>query len=336
VRLGLLVAALVLVTGSAVAFRVMSARVDARIAERFHAEDVARHKRDLPVNEALFADSKEAPTFGGDHLLESQLCTQAQYDSPAMRHWIAELKEQPHYHSKLWEYSFILQAISERGLMTPGKKGIGFGVGQEPLPSVFAKHGVEILATDLDLATATKDGWANSEQYMSSLEVLNQRGIASDEEFHRLVKAANVDMTKIPDTLQGFDFTWSTCALGHLGNLEKGMQFIEDSLKTLKPGGIAVHTTELNLSSDTDTIESPRTSVYRRHDIEELVRRLTAEGHEVHVNFNIGNGPLDRYVDERPYTSDKHLRLRLGPYAATSLGIVIRKSTRTSDGTVDR
>jgi hypothetical protein len=114
------------------------------------------------------------------------------------------------------------------------------------------------------------------------------------------------------------------------------MQFIEDSLKTLKPGGIAVHTTELNLSSDTDTIESPRTSVYRRHDIEELVRRLTAEGHEVHVNFNIGNGPLDRYVDERPYTSDKHLRLRLGPYAATSLGIVIRKSTRTSDGTVDR
>lgn len=321
-RLGLLIAALVLVSGSAVAFKLMAARSD---EEQPHHR---RHLPDLPINEALFADSRDEPTFGGDHPLESQLCTQSQYDSPALRHWVAEIKETPHFHSKQWEYSFILQAISERGLMAPGKRGLGFGVGQEPLPSVFAKYGAEVVATDLDLATATKEGWAQSQQHMTSLDVLNQRGIVSDAEFQRLVTAQNVDMTKIPDTLKDFDFTWSTCALGHLGNLDRGLQFIEDSLKTLKPGGVAVHTTEINLSSDTDTYESPNTSVYRKHDIEQLVQRLTAEGHEVHVNFNIGKGPLDRYIDEPPYTADKHLRLRLGPYAVTSLGLVIRKGTR--------
>jgi len=324
-RLGLLVAALVLVAGSAVAFK-LSTRSPSESAPHVGREPVK--PPDLPINEALFADSPREPTFGAGQPLESQLCTQSQYDSPALKHWVAELKEEPRYHSKQWEYSFILQAISERGLMAPGKKGLGFGVGQEPLPSVFAKYGVEILATDLDLAAAKKAGWAQSQQHMTSLDVLNQRGIVSGDEFHRLVTAQNVDMTKIPETLQGYDFTWSTCALGHLGNLAKGTQFIEDSLKTLKPGGIAVHTTEINLSSDIDTYETTGTSVFRKHDIEQLVQRLRSEGHEVSVNFNIGKGPLDRYVDEPPYTADKHLRLRLGGYAITSLGLVIRKGTR--------
>lgn len=315
-RVAVLVGILVVVSGAALAYELIERRAE--------PEEVPHGPILLPIDEALFADSPNEPTFGGDKPLESQLCTQAQYASPALRHWVDEMKETPHFHSKQWEYAFILQAISERGMMAPGKKGLGFGVGQEQLPAVFAKHGAEILATDLDLEAATKTGWAQTNQHMTSVEVLNQRGIVSNEEFHRLVRAQNVDMTKIPDSLRDFDFTWSTCALGHLGGLDKGIQFIEDSLETLKPGGIAVHTTEINLSSDTKTYETPGTSVYRRHDIERLVQRLRAEGHEVYVNFNIGAGPLDRDIDPPPYTEDTHLRLRLGRYAVTSLGLVIR------------
>jgi hypothetical protein len=322
-RKALLVGALVVVSATAVVFKVLTRSTTPSVqTEVFKLS---------PINPALFADSPVEPTFGGEKLLDSQLATQSQFTSPAYARWRDELKEPTHFHSKQWEYSFILQAVQERGLMAPGKKGLGFGVGREQLPAVFAKHGAEVLATDLELDKATQQGWVRGNQYMSSVDVLNERGIATPEEFQR-VKGMNVDMTNIPADLQNFDFTWSTCALGHLGNRAKGVKFIEDSLKTLKPGGVAVHTTEFNLSSDTETFETPNTSVYTKRDIQQLVARLTAQGHQVRVNFNIGGGPLDKVVDETPFTKGDHvhLRLRLGRYAVTSLGLIITKAATTA------
>ncbi len=52
-------------------------------------------------------------------------------------------------HRKAWEWSAIAQALHERGMLEPGRKGCGFAVGVEPLTSLFAARGAEILATDL-------------------------------------------------------------------------------------------------------------------------------------------------------------------------------------------
>ena len=319
-RLPLLVGVLVLVSGTAVALK---------LANRSSDDDEVLSnplRKQAKINPALFAEFTVEPTFGKGQPLVSQLCTQSQFESEALKRWLRELQEEPRFHSKQWEYAYILQALSEREMMQPGRKGLGFGVGQEQLPAVFAKHGVDVLATDLDVEHATKLGWVDGNQHMSNIEVLNKRGIATEEQFRRHVKVMNVDMNNIPGELHGYDFIWSTCSLGHLGNLEKGLQFIDNSLKTLKPGGVAVHTTEFNLTSDKDTYETENTSVYRKHDIIQLVERLSAQGHEIKVNLNHGKGPLDSYVDEQFGTEDKHLRLRLGRYAVTSLGLVIRKS----------
>ena len=48
------------------------------------------------------------------------------------------------------------------------------------------------------------------------------------------------------------------------------MDFVINSMRVLKPGGVAVHTTEFNLSSNDDTIEARDLCVYRRRDIELL------------------------------------------------------------------
>ncbi|MDX2092397.1 MAG: class I SAM-dependent methyltransferase [Kofleriaceae bacterium] len=191
---------------------------------------------------------------------------------------------------------------------------------------MFAKHGVDVLATDLEIEAATEQGWAKTHQHMSSRDILNKRGIASPADFAQRVRIMNVDMNHIPAEVKDFDFAWSTCALGHIGGLEQGLAFIENSLAVIKPGGLLVHTTELNLSSDTHTFESDGTVVYRKRDIQALVARLTAQGHEVKVNFNIGDKELDRHIDDPPYSNDKHLRLRLGSYAVTSLGLIVRKN----------
>jgi hypothetical protein len=310
--------ALVLALAGAALFRWYThtsreARVEARVATP-------------TIDERVFPRTPE-PTLVDGTPLKSQLCTQSQFTTPLFARWRDELKIPSEFHSKNWEYVYITQALHERGMLAPGKRGLGFGVGKEQLPALFAKYGAEVLATDLEMTEAIKQGWVEGNQHMDSLDVLNEKGIASPDEFKRLVKARDVDMTAIPPDLTGFDFTWSTCALGHLGNLDRAVKFIEDSLKTLKPGGVAVHTTEINLSSNLMTHETQNTSVFRRRDIENLVARLREQGHEIDVNFSIGNGELDHYVDPPPYSTDKHLRLNLGGYAITSIGLIIHKST---------
>ena len=54
----------------------------------------------------------------------------------------------PRWHRKLWEYVMICQALWERGMLRAGRRGCGFGVGQEPLPALFASLGCEVLAAD--------------------------------------------------------------------------------------------------------------------------------------------------------------------------------------------
>ena len=51
-------------------------------------------------------------------------------------------------------------------------------------------------------------------------------------------------MRDLPDDLGSFDFIWSSCSFEHLGSLGEGERFVLEALRFLKPGGVAVHTTE--------------------------------------------------------------------------------------------
>jgi hypothetical protein len=134
-------------------------------------------------------------------------------------------------------------------------------------------------------------------------------------------------MNAIPADIGRFDFAWSCCCYEHLGTLEAGMRFVAESVdKCLKPGGIAVHTTELNLSSNDKTVSEGGTVIYRKRDFEELVQRLRASGHDVQP-FVIAPDShyLDGFVDVPPYTEDPHLKIELEGYVTTSAGIVVRR-----------
>ena len=106
------------------------------------------------------------------------------------------------------------------------------------------------------------------------------------------------------------------------------MEFVKHSLGVLKPGGVAVHTTEFNLSSDERTIESEGLSVYRRRDIEDLVQEIEAEGHTVDpVDWTPGSGLAESVVDLPPWgRGEPHIRLLLGDFECTSIGLIIRRN----------
>jgi len=263
----------------------------------------------------------------------SQLCTQTQLQSARYRYWCTQMRCIARFSRKQWEFAYILEVLDQAGLLVPGKTGIGFGCGREPLVGLLANFGCELTATDLDADRAMAQGWANTMQHSSSLNALYDcaREYIARDDFYSRVSYRTVDMNAIPEDFAGqADFVWSACALEHLGSLQHGLDFIRNSLQCLRPGGVAVHTTEFNLSSKTTTLESPACSIYRESDIRSLIQELEAEGYEVApLNLCTGNGPVDRHVDLPPYNMSPHLKLMLEGYVVTSVGLTVRKPVST-------
>ena len=260
--------------------------------------------------------------------LKSCLCQQAQLESPTFRQWHDQLFEPFQYHRKLWEYIYIVQALWERGMLQPGKRGLGFAVGREPLAAFFASKGCEVVATDLDADRASTLGWVDSGQHAHNLEVLNDRGICDPDLFRQQATFRPVDMNHIPKDLVGFDFCWSSCSFEHLGSIEKGKQFVFNMTRCLNPGGVAVHTTEFNISSNDATLDNdPNVVIFRRKDINDVAARLRSQGHRIDLDYQLGDGEIDHIVEHPPFCEDykqvRHLKCLLGGFVVTSIGLII-------------
>lgn len=260
----------------------------------------------------------------------SKLCVNRDFHTDYYQHWIEKLKAPTKIHRKYWEWVAMSQALNERGFLKPGKKGMGFAVGNEPLPSAFASLGCEIVATDqsYDIPEA-KEEWATTDQLCRGKQALNEKEICPPETFDKLVSFREVDMNNIPEDLkQGeFDFIWSSCAFEHIGSIEHGLRFVKESLKCLKPGGMAIHTTEFNCSSNEGTLNTDNLVFFRHRDIQRLISELTAEGYRVEPpDYWMGDSKYDLTPMKDLSTPwAPHLKIELGGYIATSLLLIIHK-----------
>jgi SAM-dependent methyltransferase len=261
---------------------------------------------------------------------KSELCKAVHLQADWYKRWCKELKEEPCFHRKQWEFVYVMQALWERGCIAKGKKGLVFAVGSEPGPSIFANYGCDILATDIFPEKGVEKGWTAADQLCFGIDSLNKRGLCDDNTLREHVRYRPVDMNDIPGDLTGFDFNWSSCSFEHLGSIEKGISFLKNQLRTLKPGGWAVHTTEYNISSDDKTIESGDTVVFRKRDIDNVVKELRDMGHYVEdPDYSLGGQREDYQVDFTPHKQEVHLKLQLGEYVVTSIGLIIRKKEKS-------
>ncbi len=257
----------------------------------------------------------------------SQMCTASQFEEPTYLRWCERLGVGVHWHRKQWEFIYILQVLETQHALRPGSRGLGFGVGVEPLPSLMAVLGCDVTATDLASHDRRAQIWSETGQHGSVLDQLRWPSICPEEVFRAHVRFEPADMTRIPDHLRDFDYTWSSCAYEHLGSIDAGLDFFEESLGCLRPGGIAVHTTELNLTSNGRTVDAGETVLFRRRDFERLAQRLIKAGHQVlPIKYDMGDRPLDVHIDVAPYSSDNHLKLALAEYVTTSFGMAVRKA----------
>jgi hypothetical protein len=247
----------------------------------------------------------------------SQMCTAAQFDEADYARWLRLLQRPIHRHRKQWEYVYICRVLEHLGALKAQARGLGFGCGVEPF----------VTASDLPAQDRRAAEWRNTNQHLVNLAALADPAICPPDLFSARVESVCIDMNDVPADRVGYDFCWSSCSLEHLGSIEKGLAFIERSLDTLRPGGVAVHTTELNLTSDVKTMMTGGTVLFRRRDLQGLARKLVKAGHDVvPITFDQGDQPEDFHVDTPPYSTDLHFKLALGQFVSTSFGLVVRKA----------
>ena len=254
------------------------------------------------------------------------MCTAEQFDEPEFDRWTAALGSARTHHRKLWEFVYILRALEHQGMLAPGSRGLGFGVGAEMLPALLAGMGCLVTATDLPADREASALWAGTGQFSDTLAQLARPALCPDDLFRERVTYRPVDMNAIPADLTGFDFCWSACAYEHLGSIEAGLAFVRNSLECLRPGGIAVHTTELNLTSNTDTLDHDATVLFRRRDMERLALDLHRAGHGVMpITYDQGQGEVARHIDLPPYSNDTQFKIAIQKYVSTSFGLIVRR-----------
>jgi len=259
---------------------------------------------------------------------KSEIISEKRFTEKNFFLWMSLLREVPRLHNKQFQNYAIMEAANS--ILDDGQldvKAMGFGVGIEPIPAGLAKLGFKVLATDYLDGEIAAD-WKKTDQLISSQEDLNARGILTEIEFKNNVQFVNMDMNQIPSEFDNqFDFVWSSCALGHIGGYQNGIDFILRSVRLLKPGGIALHTTELDVSAEESKFDFPTLSLYRENDLKTLVNTLKFQGYEIEHFRNDKRwfGKSERFVDREPWGARPHIRIEVQGREVLSLAIRIRR-----------
>jgi len=300
---------------------------------KFYGYELARSlAATLPIRE-----QREAQKVG----LACKPSTQADLESDWAAHWCAELKIPVIFHRKVWELVYVLQALHDADLIREGARGLGFGCGREPIASYLASRGIRSTITDLPTGDARRAQWSRNNQHTTERDHAYFNHLVPYSVFDELVEFQPVDMNFIPEHLEGYDFCWSICAFEHLGSIERGLIFVERAMRVLKPGGLAIHTTEFNFLDDKRTLSYGATVLFQRQHFETLAERLVGAGHSVApLDFNVGSKPLDRFIDMPPYplsyTEEMkrqfgeeafHLKLMIGNRPCTCFGLIVTRGS---------
>ena len=186
----------------------------------------------------------------------SQLCTRRQLGEPACRNWTRQLGLAPATLSlDAWERAYIQRVLDRYDVSRPGARGLGIGGLGDPLAEAIAVTGPRLTLTtpgDPPAGAPLPGGGA---------------------------VAMRLDPAAV-DGLDGFDFAWATRA-GGVGATDRQevLRFVEDVLRTLKPGGLAVLVTDIDVRPLTTGAAGG--AMIRRADIDRIALLLISRGHQV-------------------------------------------------------
>lgn len=185
----------------------------------------------------------------------SQLCTTRQVREPVFEAVLEQLGGLGAASTiDRWEHAFLARVLDRYDVARSGARGLGIGALGDPLAQWLVQHGCSLLLTAPDDPPGELD---------LPPGVVVQR----------------LDPYAI-DGLAGFDFAWATRTGGVAGaDRQTVLRFIEDVLRTLKPGGLLTLVVPLDVAPRAMGDDSG--FLLRRADIDRLALLLLSRGHQV-------------------------------------------------------
>ena len=190
----------------------------------------------------------------------SQACTLAQFKEPVFADWARHVGVGRETGSiATWERVFIMRVLDRYDVARSGARGLGVGGIGDPLADALASAGCRLVLTS---------------------------PAPSDAPLPVGATARTLDPHSLPDDIAGFDFCYVTRDAGPDADRQGTLRFVEDLLRGLKPGGLAVVMLAMDVLED---VEGDGTFAgLPRRDIDRLALVLVSRGHQVAQLRHIG------------------------------------------------
>ena len=186
----------------------------------------------------------------------SQAATAEQVEHPRFKRWTEAMNHRMMFHRKLWEWCYTLEALDRAGAMRPGRVRSASVWGRRRSPPSWRRSASrwwrrtsrprEPVSGPRPTSTRPR-----SRPLVREDVCLARRSTGSSRPARW---TCGPSLTDLP----GFDAVWSSCCFEHLGSPQAGLDFVLASMDCLRPGGLAVHTTEFDVHPSDEVVDPAR------------------------------------------------------------------------------
>jgi SAM-dependent methyltransferase len=270
----------------------------------------------------------------------SKICDTADwFDNEFYSIIINELKEQPRFHRKQWEFVMIFLVLRKLGFLDNKKIGLSMGGGSERVLYSIANHVKKLFVTDLYDENTT---WDCARTFNPDDFITQNKPFEVDDE---KITALKMDMRLLEFDDNSFDFCYSSCAFEHIGGFDDFTQHLDEVYRCLKPNGVYVFTTELQLGET--TIQDKNNYIFSPG-----ILQLILDNAKLSLELNpdailtdiVSNYPLPSNISNLCSSEENtitdiimkdypHTILLRGKYPFTSLQLVLRKKAEINKNT---
>lgn len=185
-----------------------------------------------------------AHTFAGAAPPINKVCRTADAGDPLWRRGYEDLGFSPGpevFHRKIWEFNQALYGLRTLNRLAPEATALGIGCGHEEFMYFLANRIRRVIATDL-----YEGVWIGGE---SDADVLNHPEKYAPFKYREdHLEVRRMDALALEAGDRSVDFVFCLSSIEHFGSRRDKLTSLREMHRILKPGGVAVLTTEVVLN----------------------------------------------------------------------------------------
>ena len=188
------------------------------------------------------ADSVQSPAEGPPL---NKICDRRDWEHPAWRQALEDLgyvSDPARLHRKEWEFAQGVYGLRKLRCLSPDAVALGLGAGTEPIIFFLAGRLRRVVATDLYAGEFS--------EHEADPRMLRDPEAFAPFSYHRdRLEVRRMDATAIDYAPESFDLVFSFSSFEHFGSRRAQRACLAEIHRVLRPGGVAVLTTEVILNA---------------------------------------------------------------------------------------